>query len=115
MVTTLLQDMKIDPWDAAILPNGVLALYGAEAMCFLDLALKPPDAALPSAASPPPGLPRRTLPADLGALLDRQLHSCKVRQRAPGSLKRLMLGSPDLMLELVGELEERRAKVPRTG
>ncbi|PNH10714.1 ARM REPEAT PROTEIN INTERACTING WITH ABF2 [Tetrabaena socialis] len=59
----------------AILPNGCLSLctYGIRSLYVLGLVLKLPAhhaaaAALPSAAGPLP----RTLPADLGALLDRQ-------------------------------------------
>ncbi|KAG2500364.1 hypothetical protein HYH03_001938 [Edaphochlamys debaryana] len=54
----------------AILPNGYLALCNSDepSLLVLDLGLKPPPLLLPAPAGPP----RRTLHADMGALLDAQ-------------------------------------------
>ncbi|KXZ43434.1 hypothetical protein GPECTOR_90g520 [Gonium pectorale] len=71
-VTTIASDLQLSPFGAAILPNGYLALLDDDSLCVLDLGLPPArDIALPpAAAAPSPAA--RTLPGDLGALLDRQ-------------------------------------------
>ncbi|PNH10718.1 ARM REPEAT PROTEIN INTERACTING WITH ABF2 [Tetrabaena socialis] len=76
-VTTIVAGLKGRMSVPVILSNGCLALveYGGGSLHVLGLGLKPPAhhaaaAPLPPAASTGP-LPR-TLPADLGALLDRQ-------------------------------------------
>ncbi|PNW72887.1 hypothetical protein CHLRE_14g610550v5 [Chlamydomonas reinhardtii] len=59
----------------AVLPNGFLALGAPDSLILLDLGLQPllpqmpVTAAAPAVAAPPPP---RSLPADLGALLDAQ-------------------------------------------
>ncbi|KAG2485658.1 hypothetical protein HYH03_015630 [Edaphochlamys debaryana] len=57
----------------SILPNGYLALcsYDEPSLLVLDLGLEPPPL-LPPAPPAPAGPPRRTLHADMGALLDAQ-------------------------------------------
>ncbi|KAG2500386.1 hypothetical protein HYH03_001958 [Edaphochlamys debaryana] len=57
----------------AILPNGYLTLCrkNPPSLLVLDLGLKPPPL-LPPSAPVPSGPPRRTLHADMGALLDAQ-------------------------------------------
>ncbi|KAG2482309.1 hypothetical protein HYH03_018751 [Edaphochlamys debaryana] len=54
-----------------ILPNGYLAVCDGETFLLLDLGLKPLPL-LPAPAATPADPPRRTLPADMGALLDAQ-------------------------------------------
>ncbi|KAG2431863.1 hypothetical protein HXX76_009356 [Chlamydomonas incerta] len=77
-VTTLVTDLPGDRfWLSAILPNGYLALgisraVGAAQLLLVDLGLTPVLPQLPAAADAPAGPPPRSLPADLGALLDAQ-------------------------------------------
>ncbi|PNH02015.1 ARM REPEAT PROTEIN INTERACTING WITH ABF2, partial [Tetrabaena socialis] len=71
MVTTIVANLERRCYTPAILPSGCLALCASGALPVLDLGLRPPSCI---AGAPPhlDGGPPRTLPADLGALLDRQ-------------------------------------------
>ncbi|KXZ47183.1 hypothetical protein GPECTOR_37g189 [Gonium pectorale] len=75
-VTTIAYGLKLSAGSAAILPNGCLAIAGDCRLHVMDLGLLPPrDIALPPAApaaSLRPLPAARTLPSDLGALLERQ-------------------------------------------
>ncbi|KXZ42589.1 hypothetical protein GPECTOR_132g601 [Gonium pectorale] len=77
-VTTIASDLELIARDAAILPNGYLAIVGDHDLRVLDLGLPPPrDIVLPpnpaaAATAAAASSPARTLPGDLGALLDRQ-------------------------------------------
>ncbi|KAG2500400.1 hypothetical protein HYH03_001971 [Edaphochlamys debaryana] len=72
-VTTVAEGMEGGFARPVILSNGYLALCGLlePVMLVLDLGLKPTPL-LPPAAPVPAGPPRRTLHADMGALLDAQ-------------------------------------------
>ncbi|KAG2500417.1 hypothetical protein HYH03_001986 [Edaphochlamys debaryana] len=74
-VTTVVSDLEGELERPAVLPNGCLVLCGYAQLVILALDLLPP----PLCARPPParedpaaGPPRRTLHADMGALLDAQ-------------------------------------------
>ncbi|PNG99565.1 ARM REPEAT PROTEIN INTERACTING WITH ABF2, partial [Tetrabaena socialis] len=71
MVTTIVANLGRYCDNPAILPSGCLALGASGTLPVLDLGLRPPSCI---AGAPPhlDGAPPRTLPADLGALLDRQ-------------------------------------------
>ncbi|KXZ53975.1 hypothetical protein GPECTOR_6g894 [Gonium pectorale] len=71
-VSTILGDIPGPVEGLHILPNGYLAICKSHALHLLDLGLDPPRGITLAAAPSPPGSPRRTLPGDLGALLDRQ-------------------------------------------
>ncbi|KXZ47188.1 hypothetical protein GPECTOR_37g194 [Gonium pectorale] len=72
-VTTIASGLQFDPNDAAILPNGYLAIVNDDCLHVLDLGLlPPPDIALPPTPTRPLLPAARTLPGDLAALLERQ-------------------------------------------
>ncbi|PNH09114.1 ARM REPEAT PROTEIN INTERACTING WITH ABF2 [Tetrabaena socialis] len=74
-VTTVVARVDGCCWRPVILrdPNGCLACFSQNTLFLLYLSLKPPPSCcIAPAPAPPAGLPPRTLPADFGALLDRQ-------------------------------------------